>query len=104
MQSKGNDKMKRQPTEWEKIFAKEATNKELISKIYQQLTQLKKTKKKTTHQKMGRRSRHSSKEDIQMTKTHMKRSSTYQRNANQNYNKVSPQTSQNGHHQKVYKQ
>ena len=29
------DKMKIQPTEWEKIFANEATNKGLISKIYQ---------------------------------------------------------------------
>ena len=29
---------------------------------------------------------------------------TNQRNANQNYNEVSPHTSQNGHHQKVYKQ
>ena len=28
----------------------------------------------------------------------------YQRNANQNYNEVSPHTSQNGHHQKIYKQ
>ena len=28
----------------------------------------------------------------------------YQRNANQNYNAVPPQTSKNGHHQKVYKQ
>ena len=28
----------------------------------------------------------------------------YQRNGNQNYNEVSPQSSQNGHHQKVYKQ
>ena len=27
----------------------------------------------------------------------------YQRNANQNYNEVSPHTGQNGHHQKVYK-
>ena len=27
------NKMKRQPTEWEKIFANEATNKGLISKI-----------------------------------------------------------------------
>ena len=31
--------MKRQPTDWEKILANEAINKELISKIYQQLIQ-----------------------------------------------------------------
>ena len=30
-------KVKRQPSELEKIIAKEATNKELISKIYKQL-------------------------------------------------------------------
>ena len=28
----------------------------------------------------------------------------YQRNANQKYNEISSHTSQNGHHQKVYKQ
>ena len=28
----------------------------------------------------------------------------YERNANQNYNEISPHTGQNGHHQKVYKQ
>ena len=33
-------KMKRQPSEWEKIIAVEATDKELISKIYKKLMKL----------------------------------------------------------------
>ena len=32
--------MKRQPSQWEKIIANEATDKQLISKIYKQLMQL----------------------------------------------------------------
>ena len=33
-------KVKRQPSEWEKIIANETTDKELFSKIYKQLMQL----------------------------------------------------------------
>ena len=33
-------KVKRQPSDWEKIIANEATEKQLISKIYKQLLQL----------------------------------------------------------------
>ena len=34
------NKTKRQPSEWEKIFANEATDKRLISQIYKQLMPL----------------------------------------------------------------
>ena len=58
--------MKRQPSEWEKIFANEATDKGLISKIYKQLMQL--NIQKTTQSKNG----HFSKEDTQIANKHMK--------------------------------
>ena len=45
--------MKRQPTEWAKIFANDVTDKGLIFKIYKQLTQFNNNKKQTTQLKNG---------------------------------------------------
>ena len=70
-------KMKRQPSEWEKIFAKELTDKGLISKIYKQFMQRNvKKKSKQPNPKMGRDLNRHLFEDIQMVKRQMKSCST----------------------------
>ena len=100
--------MKRQSTEWEKIFASDETDNGLISKIYKQLVQLYIFKKNQPNQKLSIRPNQTFIQTIhtdgQGAYEKMFNITNYYRNANQRYNEISSHTGQNGYHQKIYKQ
>ena len=86
MAEENNIKMKGQPTIWENMFAKDTSDRGLISKIYKDLTRLHSRKTNNPIKKWAKDlSRHFSKEDIQRHHRHMKKMLTitsHQRDAN----------------------
>jgi DNA-directed RNA polymerase alpha subunit len=70
-------RLKRQPTEWEKTFASCVSDKELITRLYRELKKLNSQRISDLVKKRANElNRNFSKEELQMTKKHMKKCST----------------------------
>jgi hypothetical protein len=90
-------KLKRTPTEWEKIFASYTSDKGLTTRIYRELKKLNSLKIKEPIKKWATElNRIFSKEEIQMAK----KISGDKENANQNHTKIPPHPCENRYHQK----
>ena len=77
LHNKRNNKTKRQPSEWEKVFANDISDKGLVSKIYKELIKLNTQEANSSVVKWTEdMDRYFTKEDILMPKKHMRKCST----------------------------
>ena len=94
-------KVKRQPSEWEKIIV---NDKGLISKICKELIQLNRRRRKNVGKRPNQTFLQRRHTDDYLTHEKKLNIAHYLQNINQKYSEISPHTSQNDHYQKVYKQ
>jgi hypothetical protein len=88
-------KLKRPPTEWEKILASYASDRGLITRIYRELKKLNSPKINEPIRKWASElNRTFSKEEVQMAKKHVKNAHHpgHKGNSNQNHTKILPQS------------